>query len=85
LRYSLMLHRYILLLEDLDTAFTRGITSTADPTADTNGGSVSLSGLLTSLDSSEGRCVSSFSFGPAVSLIDPGLFRQACFRHYQSR
>jgi chaperone BCS1 len=65
-------HRCILLLEDLDAAFTRGIsrdsTSTGAPTvatkagAETNDGStLSLSGLLNSLDgvaAAEGRCVS---------------------------
>ena len=62
--YSLMLHRCI-LIEDLDTAFTSGITSTADPTANANGGSdLSLSGLLTSLDSAEGRCIIVFHSRP---------------------
>lgn len=80
-----MLHRCILLFEDLDAAFTDGITSTADPTANTNGGSaISLSGLLTSLESAEGRCVtvSIRAFGFANR---PRLSRQARFRHYQSR
>jgi hypothetical protein len=79
-----MLHRCLLLFEDLDTAITGGITSTADPTANANGGSdLSLSGLLTSLDFAEGRCIT-------VSIRALGfanrhrLFPQACFRHYQS-
>ena len=66
------LPRCILLLEDLDAAFTRGIsrdsTSTGAPTAPTkaaaeanDGSTLSLSGLLNSLDgvaAAEGRCVS---------------------------
>ncbi len=64
-----------MLLEDLDAAFTCGITSTADPTANTNGGStLSLSGLLTSLDwidPAEGQCVIARPFTPSVLLIDP--------------
>ena len=62
-------YRCILLLEDLDAAFTRGIsrdsTSTGAPTAPTkaaaeanDGSTLSLSGLLNSLDgvaAAEGR------------------------------
>ena len=65
------LPRCILLLEDLDAAFTRGIcrdsTSTGTPTAPTkaaaesnDGSTLSLSGLLNSLDgvaAAEGRYV----------------------------
>jgi chaperone BCS1 len=68
-------YRCILLLEDLDAAFTRGIsrdsTSTGAPTAPTkaaaeanDGSTLSLSGLLNSLDgvaAAEGRCARCFS------------------------
>jgi len=68
-------YRFILLLEDLDAAFTCGInrdsTSTGAPTAPTNaaaeandGSTLSLSGLLNSLDgiaAVEGRQVRCFS------------------------
>jgi hypothetical protein len=70
-RFSL--HRCILLLEDLDAAFTRSVsrdaTSTGTPTAATSststtenndGSTLSLSGLLNSLDgvaAAEGRYV----------------------------
>lgn len=66
-------HRCILLLEDLDAAFTRSVSrdekSTGAPTAATketaeketsDGSTLSLSGLLNSLDgvaAAEGRCV----------------------------
>jgi hypothetical protein len=83
----LMLHRCILLFEDLDDAFTSGIMSTADPTANTNGGpAISLSGLQTSLDSAEGRCgvtVSIRALGFA-NRLGPRLSWQARFRYYQS-
>ena len=85
LRRSLMLHRSILLLEDLDAALTCGITSTADPMANTNGGSgLSLSGLLNSLDSAEGQCVTDSIRALGVA-NRPCHVRQACFHHYQSR
>lgn len=62
--------RCILLLEDLDTAFT-------DPMASTNGGSaLSLSGLLTGLDwidPTEGRLV--FFTTNRVESLDPALSR----------
>ena len=71
-------YRCILLLEDLDAAFTRGIsrdsTSTGAPTAPTkaaaetnDGSTLSLSGLLNSLDgvaAAEGRSVCCFSRAP---------------------
>ncbi|KAF8498227.1 P-loop containing nucleoside triphosphate hydrolase protein [Russula emetica] len=69
--------RCILLLEDLDAAFTGGITSTADPTANTTGGSaLSPSDLLTSLDwidPTEGRLV--FVTTNHVERLDPALSR----------
>lgn len=86
--------RCILLLEDLDAAFTHDITSTGDPTGPTNaanegngGSTLSLSGLLTSLDwmePAEGRYVSV----PIASFVSSNRsrhFRQACFHHDQSR
>jgi len=67
----------LLLFEDLDTAITGGITSTADPTANANGGSdLSLSGLLTSLDFAEGRLV--FVTTNHVERLDPALSRPGC-------
>ena len=80
-----MLHRCILLLEDLDAAFTGGITSAADRTAN-SGSALSISGLLTSLDwpPAEGRCVT-VSIRALRFANRPCFFRQACFRHYESR
>lgn len=79
LRSSIELHilgfRCILLLEDLDAAFTRSVSrdssSTGVPTAsnspnnsnESDGSTLSLSGLLNSLDgvaAAEGRCVVNF-------------------------
>lgn len=69
--------RCILLLEDLDAAFTRSVnrdsSSTGVPTAsnspthpnESDGSTLSLSGLLNSLDgvaAAEGRCVINFHF-----------------------
>ncbi|KAH9970951.1 P-loop containing nucleoside triphosphate hydrolase protein [Lactifluus volemus] len=79
--------RCILLLEDLDAAFTRGIsrdsTSTGAPTvptknaAETNDGStLSLSGLLNSLDgvtAAEGRLL--FATTNHIERLDPALSR----------
>ena len=76
-------YRCILLLEDLDAAFTRGIsrdsTSTGAPTvptkaaAETNDGStLSLSGLLNSLDgvaAAEGRYVSFAAGFPTPAIL----------------
>jgi mitochondrial chaperone BCS1 len=83
LRLAASSHRCILLLEDLDAAFTRGInrdsTSTGAPTVPTkataeanDGSTLSLSGLLNSLDgvaAAEGRCVHSRFPVPIVRLI----------------
>ncbi|KAI0274144.1 BCS1 N terminal-domain-containing protein [Russula aff. rugulosa BPL654] len=70
----------ILLLEDLDAAFTSDITSTTDTTANTNGGSaLSLSDLLASLDWIDpgegrgGRLV--FVTTNHVERLDPALSR----------
>lgn len=79
--------RCILLLEDLDAAFTRGIsrdsTSTGAPTAPTkaaaeanDGSTLSLSGLLNSLDgvaAAEGRLL--FATTNHIERLDPALSR----------
>ncbi|KAH9986687.1 P-loop containing nucleoside triphosphate hydrolase protein [Russula compacta] len=79
--------RCILLLEDLDAAFTRGInrdsTSTGTPTAPTkataetnDGSTLSLSGLLNSLDgvaAAEGRLL--FATTNHIERLDPALSR----------
>ncbi|KAF8493022.1 P-loop containing nucleoside triphosphate hydrolase protein [Russula emetica] len=79
--------RCILLLEDLDAAFTRGIsrdsTSTGAPTAPTkaaaetnDGSTLSLSGLLNSLDgvaAAEGRLL--FATTNHIDRLDPALSR----------
>jgi len=79
--------RCILLLEDLDAAFTRSVTrdssSTGTPTstkdkdtAETDGSTLSLSGLLNSLDgvaAAEGRLL--FATTNHIERLDPALSR----------